>query len=190
MTNDLSGPSIADLQLEEDLYFRLAVWYRVRPEESYERILQRPVHRLQKFEKSHYARTLQAMRKAEVPVVEIVASPFWTTAPFEWRAYAIRKLCKQGLWPAGQPDEPPPVCVPIDGTDRRILERLVPELGRMDHAGFAALILGLWKSGVPFERNIQASPLWGSAPNQWRNSARYAIRVESAARRRKRIIGE
>jgi hypothetical protein len=183
-------PTIANLQLEEDLYFRLAVWYRVGPEESCDRILQRPVHRLQKFERSHYARTLEALRKAGVAVEEIAASPFWTTAPFGWRAYAIRKLCKQGLWPTGQLDDPPPLGVAIDGTDRRILERRIPDLGKMDHADFAAMILALWKSGVPFERNIQASPLWGSAPNQWRNSARYAIRTESAARRRNRIIGE
>jgi hypothetical protein len=99
-------------------------------------------------------------------------------------------LCKQGLWPAERPDDPPPAAAPIDVTDRRILQWRIPELGKMDRAGFAALVLGLWKSGVPFEKNIQFSPLWSSAPNQWRNSARYAIQVEGAARRRKRIIGE
>jgi hypothetical protein len=137
---------------------------------------------LRKFGETHFA------RNAAVSSEEIVDSPLWTTAPGEWR------VCPRGRrahepWRASRLDDPRPEHQPSAERaehDRQILERRIPELGKMKRANFAAIVLELWKRGVPFDKKIEASPFWNSAPNQWRNRAWFVLRMKSIARYKER----
>lgn len=181
-------PAIADLSLDEDLYARLVYWHRIRPEESYQRILQIQVPKLDKFGKSHFTRTITLLRNAGVPSEEIAGSTIWTTAPAQWRR-CPRNLRAEGLWPASPPEDKR-FPNPVDPCNHQILEQRITELGLIDRNEFVSTVLGLSKSGVPFEKKIKVSAFRNTAPTQWRTRAFHVLRVESDGLREAREIRE
>jgi len=190
--------------LDQELYAQFVRWSRFSPEDSYQRILQKQVPKLPKFDKSHFARTITLLRKAGVSSEEIVGSPVWTTAPVEWHV-CPRGLRKEGLWPAGKP-APANVDELLESHGRQILKRLVPELG-IGKDDFTSIVLTLWDRGVPFEPGtlpygvnyvevereilfIKGSPMFASAPVIWSNRVSRLVRHKIKAIRDARINRE